>query len=196
MGIGDAVFEQITILLSFVFAVALTHLLTSTTDLILGRERVRFSGLLTLWMVNALIGLVVNWLSIWQLHIVKNWTVADVLFQLTPAVLQYFACSLVSIRVESGSPLDMRQFYLGQRPAFTGAFAAMMLINLLQNYVYRDSSAGIRGNDWIWEDVLVAAMLGAALISGWSKSTLLQWVAGLSMAGLESYMLATFTITA
>ena len=128
-------FEQITILLSFVFAIALTHLLSSTTGLILARDRVRFSGLLALWMLNALIGLVVNWLSIWQLHIVKQWTVADVLLQFAPALLQYFACSLVSIGAETSAAIDMPAFYARQRPAFTGAFAAMMVVNLLQNYV-------------------------------------------------------------
>ncbi len=188
-------FEQITILLSFVFAVALTHLLTSATDLVLGRRRVRFSGLLVLWMINALIGLVVNWLSIWQLHIMKTWTVSDVLLQLAPAMLQYFACSLVSMRAEAAAPLDMSEFYFTQRRAFTGAFAAMMIVNLLQNYVYQDSSAGISGNDWIWEDLLVSAMLAAALLGGWSTRIQLQWAAGLSMAALETYMLVTFTIT-
>ncbi len=189
-------FEQITILLSFVFAVALAHLLSSTTGLILARDRLRFSGLLALWMINALIGLLVNWLSIWQLHIIKTWTVVDVLLQFAPAMLQYFACSLVSIREESGAPLDMPAFYVAHRHAFTGAFAAMMVVNLFQNFVYRDSSAGIGGADWIVEDLLVTLMLAAALVGGWSNSVRLQWIAGLSMAALEAYMLATFVITA
>ncbi len=188
-------FEQITILLSFVFAVALAHLLSSANDLILAGQRLRFSGLLALWMVNALIGLLVNWLSIWQLHIIRNWTVVDVLFQFAPAVLQYFACSLVSIRGEGGAALDMQGYYVAHRRAFTGAFAAMMIVNLLQNFTYRDSSAGIGGADWIWEDLLVTLMLAAALIGGWSNSIRLQWVAGLAMAALETYMLATFVIT-
>ncbi|HZL00971.1 MAG TPA: hypothetical protein VFC47_13855 [Caulobacteraceae bacterium] len=189
-------FEQITILLSFVFAIALTHLLSSTTDLILTRDRVHFSGLLALWMLNALIGLVVNWLSIWQLHIVKQWTVADVLLQFAPALLQYFACSLVSIRAETSTAMDMPAFYARQRPAFTGAFAVMMVVNLLQNYVYRDSSAGIGGNDWMWEDLLVTPMLAAALIGGWSRPVWLQWAAGLVMGALETYFLVTFAIAA
>jgi hypothetical protein len=188
-------FEQITILLSFVFAVALAHLLSSTNELILARRRLRFSGLLALWMINALIGLLVNWLSIWQLHIIKTWTVVDVLLQFVPAALQYFACSLVSIRVESGAPPDMPAYYAAHRRAFTGAFAVMMVVNLLQNFAYRNSSAGIGGADWIWEDLLVTLMLASALVGGWSNSVRLQWIAGLSMAALETYMLATFVIT-
>ena len=95
-------FEHVTILLSFVFAIALTHLLSSTTELVTGRARVRFSGLLTLWMANALVGLLVNWLGLWGLTALKNWTVGDVLLQFVPAVLQYYTCSLVSIRPEPG----------------------------------------------------------------------------------------------
>ena len=189
-------FEQITILLSFVFAVALTHLLSSATDLVLRRDRAHFSGLLALWMLNALIGLVVNWLSIWQLHIVTHWTVADVLLQFAPAILQYFACSLVSIRVEGDAPLDMPAFYARQRPAFTGAFAAMMMANLIQNYLYRNSTAGISGSDWILEDLLVTLMLAAAIVGGWARPVWLQWAGGLTMCVLESYFLATFAITA
>ncbi len=119
----------------------------------------------------------------------------DVLCQFAPAVLQYFACSLVSIRGEGGAALDMQGYYVAHRRAFTGAFAAMMIVNLLQNFTYRDSSAGIGGADWIWEDLLVTLMLAAALIGGWSNSIRLQWVAGLAMAALETYMLATFVIT-
>jgi len=188
-------FDQITILLSFVFAVALTHLLSSTTDLVLSRGSARFSGRLSLWMFNALVGLVVNWLSIWQLHIVKRWTVLDVLLQFAPAMLQYFACSLVSIKAEAGGKLDMPVFYERQRRAFTGAFAAMMVVNLVQNFVYRDSSAGIGGGDWIAEEALVSLVLAAALLGGWAKPAWLQWAGGLTMAALEVYFLATFTIT-
>jgi hypothetical protein len=189
-------FDQITILLSFVFALALAYLLSSATDLIKARDRVRFSGLLALWMLNALIGLTVNWLSIWQLHIIKQWTVADVLLQFAPAVLQYFACSLVSMRVEGETPPDMPAFYARERPAFTGAFAAMMVVNLVQNYLYRDISAGIVGDDWIWENLLVGLMLAAALIGGWARPAWLQWAAGLMMGVLQTYFLATFVITA
>jgi hypothetical protein len=58
-------FEHVTILLSFVYAIAMTHLLSSATELVLARDRVRFSGLYVLWMLNALLILLVNWMAIW-----------------------------------------------------------------------------------------------------------------------------------
>ena len=47
-------FQHITVLFSFVFAIALTHVLSCVSKLILARDRVRVSGLHALWMLNAL----------------------------------------------------------------------------------------------------------------------------------------------
>jgi hypothetical protein len=65
------VFEHVTVLLSFIYVIALTHLLSSTTGLILARDRVRFSPLLALWMILALGILFNNWLAIWALRSVQ-----------------------------------------------------------------------------------------------------------------------------
>ena len=56
--------EQVTLLLSFIYVIALTHLLSSTTDLVIARDRVRFSPLLALWMFISFVALISNWLSI------------------------------------------------------------------------------------------------------------------------------------
>jgi len=45
-------FEHVTALFSFVYALALTHLLARIAELIVARDRVKFSGLLALGMVN------------------------------------------------------------------------------------------------------------------------------------------------
>ena len=50
-----SVFEHVTALLSFVYALALTHLLARIAELIVARDRVRFSGLLALGMANAIL---------------------------------------------------------------------------------------------------------------------------------------------
>lgn len=43
--LGGAVYEQVVMLLSFVFAIAMTHLLAGATELILARDRAVFYGL-------------------------------------------------------------------------------------------------------------------------------------------------------
>jgi hypothetical protein len=67
-------FQHITVLFSFVFAIALTHVLSCASKLILARDSVRFSGLHALWL-NALMLLLINWLSLWLLEAIKHWSV-------------------------------------------------------------------------------------------------------------------------
>ena len=68
-------------------------------------SRVRFSGLHALWMANALICLLIYWLTIGELAAVKRWTGFEIILQFLPAIVQYFACSLISIRREGGEPM-------------------------------------------------------------------------------------------
>jgi hypothetical protein len=189
------VFEHVTLLLSFVYAIALTHLLSSATELVLARERVRFSGLHAVWMLNALVGLLVNWLSLWGQNVLKRWTVGDVLLWFLAAMVQYFTCSLVSMRPEPGGPIDMRAFFERQRPMIAAAFAALMVPAMTLNYVYRNATQGLSPTAWITEDLLVLPMLIAALIAGWARPRWLQWVAGLAMLGLQTWFLCTYAVT-
>ena len=95
-------FEHVTILLSIIFALAMTHILASATELVWERNKVRFYGLHALWMVNALLGLLCYWLEVWELAAVKHWTGFEIVLQFLPAIVQYFACSLLSMRREGG----------------------------------------------------------------------------------------------
>ena len=75
-------FQHFTVLVSFIFAIALTHVFSSASQLILSRDRVRFSALLTVSMVNAALGVIINWLSLWQFENIKRWTLGEVRLQL------------------------------------------------------------------------------------------------------------------
>ncbi len=78
-------FEHVTLLLSFVYALALTHLLSSATELVIAGKRVRFSGLYTLWAINAAVLLMTNWTAIYALTAVNRWTGVEVLIQVLSA---------------------------------------------------------------------------------------------------------------
>jgi hypothetical protein len=57
-------FQHVTVLVSFIFAIALTHVFSSASQLILARERVRLSWLLSVSMLNAALGVIINWLGL------------------------------------------------------------------------------------------------------------------------------------
>jgi len=65
-------FQHVTVLVSFIFAIALTHVFSSASQLLLARDRVRFSALLTVSMVNATLGVIINWLGLWELQNLKH----------------------------------------------------------------------------------------------------------------------------
>jgi hypothetical protein len=147
-------------------------------------------------MANALLGLLVNWLGIGELSAVKSWTVIEILLQFVPALVQYFTCSLLSVRREGSEVLDMPAFYERQRPAIFTAFSAMMITSMMQNYVDRNNLAGFNASDWIGANLLVLPMLFATLIAGWAKPRWLQWAVGLTMFALEAWFLGTYAVRA
>jgi hypothetical protein len=188
------VFDHITILLSIIFALAMTHILASATELVWERRNVRFSGLHALWMINALLGLLAYWLSIWDLTTVKRWTGIEIALQFFPAIIQYFACSLLSLRRDGDKTMDMKAFYEKQRPAIFTAFSLMVIISMIENFVERNNFAGRGPSDWIGVEFPMLSMLAATLIAGWAKPIWLQWIAGLFMFGLEALFLATYAV--
>jgi hypothetical protein len=166
-------YELVLTLVSFVFAIAMTHLLTSATELILARKRVVFSGLMTLWMINALLALMINWVGFAGFHLAR-WTALDVSFRFVFAIVQYFTCSLLTIRVPEHETIDMQAFFETQRGAIMAAFAAMMLVVIGGNYLYRDGSSA-----WLIQNAICLIALPAFAVAGLAQSRVLQWAAGL-----------------
>jgi hypothetical protein len=187
-------FEHVTILLSFVFAIALTHLLSTATELVLARDRVRFSGLHTLLMANALLSLVVNWLSFWGLIVIKRWTVTEVLLQFAAAIIQYFTCSTLSVWARDDETVDVPAIFEKQRPVIFGSFVALMLIGMIQNYWDRNNTAGLSPTAWIGEDLEILPILTAVVIAGWARPRWLQWVAGFATIALQTYFLVVYAM--
>jgi hypothetical protein len=143
-------------------------------------------------MANALFGLLAYWLSIWELAGVRRWTGSETLLQFVPAIVQYFACSLVSMRREGNDIMDMRAFYETQRPAIFAAFSLMTVVSMIQIYADRKNLVGLSPSDWAGSELPVLLILVAALIAGWAKPLWLQWAAGLLVFGLEALFLAVY----
>lgn len=188
-------FEHVTLLLSFVYAVALTHLLSTATELLIARQRVRLCGLYTAWLLIALLMLLVNWMSFWGLVAIKRWTVFEVLLQFLLAIIQYFTCSAFRIAEARGDEcIDLRVIYQERRTLIAGAFLALGLLAAFQNWWDRNNVFGLKAADWIGEDLTVAPMIVGVIIAGWARPLWLQWVAAATMFASVAYFLATYAI--
>ena len=187
-------FEHVTILLSFVYAVgSRTHLLSSATELLIARKRVRFSGLYAAWVLIALLVVLINWLSLWGLVALKRWTVAEVVLQFLTAIVQYFTCSTFRVTEARGDEaIDLPALYQQRRPLIFSAFLALDLIASFQNWWHRNNMAGLRPADWVGEDISIIPMAVAAFIAGWARPRWLQWTAAASVFGLSIFFLVTY----
>src|ERR1700730_5300534 len=117
-------FEHVTALFSFVYALALTHLLARIAELVVARERVKFSGLLALGMFNAILLVFANWLTLWDLHVIKIWSLPSITIQFLFAVNVFLICVLVGPKAHDDGPIDLEDFFWRQRPYFYAALLA------------------------------------------------------------------------
>ena len=187
-------FEQVTVLLGFVYAIALTHLLSSANELVLERRHVRISGLYILWMVNALLILTVNWVGFWGLHAIKQWTVFQILLQFSVAIVQYFTCSTLQIRPGNGTPIDMAALFEQRRTILAGSFISLWVVAMVINYLERDVVFSHR-SQWISADTILLLVLPLILLTGWARQRWMQWAGGLGVFGVGVQFLVGYTIT-
>jgi hypothetical protein len=188
-------FEHLTLLLSFIYVVALTHLLSSTTGLILARDRLRFSPLLALWMILALGILLNNWLSIWDLRAIRVWSIGEIVVDFTMATIQYFTCSLVSIEVKGGQEVDMIAWYEKQRVAFLSAFAALCATAMLANYLHRNISVRLSATPFlIISEAIQLAVLLFIIAAILFTAKWLQWVAAIALLIVEVLFISSAAV--
>lgn len=188
-------FEHVTLLLSFVYAVALTHLLSTATELLIARRRVQLSGLYAAWLLIALLMLLVNWMAFWGLVALKRWTVTEVLIQFFFATAQYFTCSAFRIAETRGDEtIDLPAIYRERRRLIAGAFLALGFVALFQNWGDRNNVLGLKGADWIVEDLVITPMVVGVILAGWARPLWLQWAGAALMFAFELYFLATYAI--
>ncbi|PZR76913.1 MAG: hypothetical protein DLM73_01105 [Chthoniobacterales bacterium] len=169
-------FEHVTALFSFVYALALTHLLARIAELVVARDRVRFSGLLALGMVNAILLVFCNWLSIWDLHVITTWTLGSITIQFLFAINVFLICVLVGPKAHDEGPIDLEDFYWRQRPYFYGALVACAVLSLIANLDYlKTASAAL----FLRENLTVLPMFIPTVLALVFRKRWVQWAAGL-----------------
>jgi hypothetical protein len=169
-------FQHVTVLVSFIFAIALTHVFSSASQLLLARDRVRFSALLAVSMVNAALGVIINWLGLWELEHIKHWSLGEVVLQLGWVVPNYFSCSLVAMPVSESGLLDMSAFFERQRRVIFSATIALAVMSGLATYADRNNIPGWKPNEWIEAELVGLALGVLAVLAGWAKPRWLQWI--------------------
>jgi hypothetical protein len=126
-------FEHVISLLSFVYALAIAHLLTTVARLIANRERVIFSWFHAFWMFNAMVVLILDWISFWDLHAVASWSMVSIGLCILDSFTDYMQAALVCPEIPAEGPIDLPAFHAHQSGRYIGAFAVTTVMALILN---------------------------------------------------------------
>jgi hypothetical protein len=129
-------FDFVLILLSFVYALALGHLLTRVGQLLVARQRVRFSWLLTLLILKATIEVYIDWLAMWDYRGVESWDLYTITLFFIAALIIFLMCVAVSPETPDGKEIDMEAFYQSNYRLFYGLYVLLLGVFVAMSLVY------------------------------------------------------------
>jgi hypothetical protein len=182
-------FDHVTTLFSFVYALALTHLLSRVGSLVLARDRVKFSGLQTLATVNAGGQVFLSWLYLWSFRsITVTLDLGRIVGGFIYAIILYFVCAAAAPDVE-GEAIDLGAFYGRNRRLFYGLYAACTLAAVVTELPLLSGPKGA------FTQAVTATLpfFVPCLIAIAIPSRVAQWVAGVGLFVLTAVWLALFS---
>jgi len=165
-------FEFIILLLSFVYTLALTHLLFASTRMIRHRRELILSWPHLMWMLVALLNVVANWISLWDFRKTVPLDLATIASGFILAVLNYFMSALVSPDFEAGESYDLKRFHRCEGPTYIASILVMVVVAIITNYL---AGADLDVTNFASENALVvfmvpALVLGLAVRRPWAQS--------------------------
>jgi hypothetical protein len=180
------VFEFVVLLLSFVYALAITHILATAGDIMRAGARVRFSWLNAAWMFLALVCILGWWVGLWDLRARAVWTMPVIWLFFVSAAAQYLLARLVCAHIPAEGPADLVAYHADEGWKYQGAYAAVVGLAITLDYVFSgEATEWLTQNMALWP--MLAACLGAAFFR---RNRLVQAAAVIILAGLWLWFFA------
>ena len=157
-------FEFFTVLLSFVVSIGVAHLLQTVARLIQEHDRVKFSLTWALW-AGAIFNLQITfWLRSWVYH--ENYTLRTETSvpPLVLAIIAFLTCGLVATRVRETGDIDLRAFHAEDGRKYQIAYAAFMLVAIVQGLLMADIASEELPENKLLIDSLVQGMFAVMAI--------------------------------
>ena len=123
-------YDFILILFSFVYAAAITHLLSTAGEIIIASKRVRFSWFNAGWMCAALLFTCAWWIGLWDLRTTTIWNVGAIAFYFLVAAGIYLNARLVSPRIPEKSEIDLRAFHVDEGQKYLIAYTILSVVTV------------------------------------------------------------------
>src|SRR5437764_9577594 len=127
-------------------------------------------------MLNAILVVFANWLSLWDLHAITSWNLASISVQFLFAINVFLICVLVGPKAPDEGEIDLEDFFWRQRPYFYGALLATVILSLIANLDFlKTPNVAL----FVRQNLTVLPMLIPTVLALVSRTRWVQWAAGL-----------------
>jgi hypothetical protein len=148
-------FEFTITLLSFVYSLALTHILLGVARIVRHRRTIRLSTAHAVWTVNVFVTVLLNWIALWDFHGAKTLSVSAIGTSFFFAILLYLVATFVTPDVEDEKGQDLKAFHEREGVTYIGALLFGAVVALAMNL-----GAGSLGvTSWAQQNALLLGTL-------------------------------------
>lgn len=148
-------FDFILVLFSFVYAAAVTHVLSTAGEIIIASKRIRLSWFNAGWMLVALLFTCAWWIGLWDLHAVKSWDIGSIAFYFSMAAGIYLNARLVSPRIPERGEIDLQQFHTEEGRKYLIAYTILCAVTVVTNAVLGQTAGA---SQWPAQNIVIAPM--------------------------------------
>src|SRR5262245_23896461 len=170
-------YDFILILLSFVYAAAVTHVLSTAGEIIIASKRIRLSLLNAGWMFAALLFTCAWWIGLWDLHTIAVWDIGSIAFYFSIAAGIYLQARLVSPRIPEKGEIDLQAFHAQEGRKYLIAYAILSWVTAATNAVL-GHAYGI--TQWPAQNMVIVPMAVATSVAAIVIRR--PWVQGVALA--------------
>lgn len=182
-----APFEYLTVLVSIIVGLGLSHLLSSTARLIQRRHEARLYGPTLVWMAILFVLQIQIWWAAFEWQSSGTWTFFAFLLFLGLPIGAYLLSVLIVPDLDEAEAPNLRTSYFSNRRWFYALLSLLPIVSLLHEHVH--------GGRILWDvDALFRiGFTGTALVGVVVENERLHWILTLGYAiGLVVYVVLLF----
>lgn len=181
-------FTYLSVFISLILGLGVTHLLTGLAALIRSRSEVKLWWPTPLWMATTFLIQVQTWWAMFTLRTIQQWSFAAFLIVLLQPIAIFMMAALIVPRTASGQTVDLRDDYFRESHWFFSALLLALAASLAKNLILTGSLPETRN---LGAHIVFIGISIAALVSRSVRVHLILALVGLAL--LSGYIALLFT---
>lgn len=169
-------FDYVTVLFSFVYALAIAHVLATAGDMLRAGRRLILSWFNAGWMLLSLVCVVAWWIGVWDLRAQKVWDMGTIGYYFVMACALYLQARLACPPIPADGPVDLQAYHRREGRKYTTAGAIVALATAITN-AFGGQAQGLAA--WSAQNQAIIPMVLAATAA--AVFTRHRWVQALAL---------------